>query len=319
MGTNFAQQSDFRVFFCLILRNTQSHPRIPFCTKDGILFFATHPFSPRHGSGKTRNESGIFYFATVKIFKNALFKTLRFAAIAIIVYLCMAAYLLISERRLSFPRAERDEASESVLRQGALRCQTKDGKWLSGFISGDSSLPTVLYFADRGEDAATFLAHAKNIPGFRFAAFNYRGSAGSEGSPKEKFLAEDILAMIGCAGAEDAVFLGHGTGAIAAYNSLAQGFGRGAVLVDPEESFKSALSSRYRIFFPEFLARTKTRMNFETPVPASKVTVVLDDPRRKDAVERLLKKRPEAFTVQNRGGASLLEVLTGILGKMKTN
>lgn len=245
----------------------------------------------------------------MNFFKKALFKTLRFAAIAAIVYICLVAYLLLSERRLAFPRAERDEASEELLKENALRCRTEDSKWLAGWAFGDSSSKTVLYFADGGEDAATFLAHAREIQGFRFVGFNYRGSAGSEGAPKEKFLEGDVRAMIGCAGTDNVIFIGHGTGAIHAYNALGQGLGKAAVLVDPVESFSAAVSSRYRIFFPEFLSRTKSRMDFERAFSAEKVLVIQDDPRRGEATKRLLDGHPEAFTVSSRGGKSLLDVL----------
>ncbi len=248
------------------------------------------------------------------LLKRILFKILRLAAVAAIVYLCLVAYLLLSERRLSFPRAGQDEASEALLKKDALRCQTEDGKWLAGWmVFSDSRQRTVLYFADGGEDAATFLAHAREIPGFRFVGFNYRGSAGSEGSPKEKFLEGDVRAMIGCSGADDAILLGHGTGAIHAYNALGQGLGSAAILVDPVESFSSAMSSRYRFFFPEFLSRTKSRMNFEKSAPKSKVFVILDDPRKGTATKRLLDGHPNSFTVIDRDGKSLLDVLREVL------
>lgn len=257
----------------------------------------------------------IFYFFPVNFVKRIFFKTLRFAAIIAIVYLCLVGYLLLSERRLSFARAESDKTSADTIKEYALRCQTKDGKWLQGWVSKDSLAPTVLYFADRGEDAATFLAHAMRIPGFRFAGFNYRGSAGSEGSPGEKHYAEDIRAMVGCANAEGAIFLGHGTGAIAAYNSFKNDLGRGAVLVDPVESFGDALSSRYRVFFPRFLSRTKTQMEFDSSA-APQALVIFDDPRKGAGVESLIKNHPEAFHVLRRDGASLLDVLEKVLGEM---
>jgi pimeloyl-ACP methyl ester carboxylesterase len=156
------------------------------------------------------------------------------------------------------------------------------------------------------------------MKGFRFVTFNYRGAAGSEGTPGEKYFFSDIEAMVGCAHAESLIFIGHGTGAIAAYNSLASGLGKGAILVDPAESFRSALSARYRIFFPEFLSRTRAEMNFEnseTPIPI----VILDDPRRGEVVCNLLNRHSEKFVQVERKGRSLIDVLQDELFKMKTN
>jgi len=251
-------------------------------------------------------------------FKKFLFKILRMIGILALVYICLLLYMVLSERRLAFPRAEADKASEEALRDGALLCHVEDNKKLQGWVVNDSLSETVLYFADRGEDAATFLAHAKKIPGFRFVTFNYRGAAGSEGTPGEKFYAADIDAMVGCAHADSPIFIGHGTGAIAAYNSLAKGLGKRAILVDPVESFRSALSARYRIFFPEFLSRTQAKMNFEnreTPLPI----VILDDPRHSEVVHNLLNGHSKKFIQVERKGKSLIDVLQSELFKMKTN
>ena len=250
--------------------------------------------------------------------KTFLFKILRMIGIVALLYICLLLYMVLSERRLAFPRAEADKASEETLRSGAILCHVDDDKKLQGWTVNDSLEETVLYFADGGEDAATFLAHAKKIPGFRFVTFNYRGSAGSEGTPGEKFYASDILAMAACARAESPIFIGHGTGAIAAYNSLAKGLGKGAILVDPAESFRSALSTRYRIFFPEFLSRTKSEMDFTSQVQAKPV-VILDDPRRSELVRNLLDKHPNDFLLVEREGKSLLDVLQVELLKVKTN
>lgn len=250
--------------------------------------------------------------------KTVLFKILRMIGIFALVYICLLLYMVLSERRLAFPRAEADKVSEEALRQGAMLCHVEDGKKLQGWVVNDSLSETVLYFADRGEDAATFLAHAQKMKGFRFVTFNYRGAAGSEGTPGEKYFSSDIEAMVGCARAESLFFIGHGTGAIAAYNSLAKGLGKGAILVDPVESFRSALSARYRIFFPEFLSRTRAEMNFEngeTPIPI----VILDDPRRSEVVHNLLNEHSEKFVKVEREGKSLIHVLQNELLKMKTN
>ena len=243
----------------------------------------------------------------MQFFKKFLFKLLRFAGIIAIVYASLVFYLLLSERRLAFPRAESDTVAEKLLEKNAVICHADDAL-LQGWILNDSLPETVLYFADGGEDAATFLSHAKKLNGFRFVAFNYRGSAGSEGRPAEKHYADDISAMIGCANAANPIFIGHGTGSIAAYNAFADRLGKAAILVDPAESFNATLSSRYRIFFPAFLGRTKARMNFHTDIP-EKATVITDDPRRQETIKNLLAKEPDNFRVVPREGASLLEIL----------
>lgn len=239
--------------------------------------------------------------------KRFFFKTLRLAAVFAIIYLCLLFYMAVSERRYAFPRAQIDKASAESIEENAVLCKTEDEKKLQGWILNDSAPTTVLYFPDAGEDASTFLANARKISGIRLVGFNYRGSAGSEGSPGEKFYESDIRSMTRCAGSSNPIFLGHGTGAIAAYNSFASGFGKKAILVDPSESFSARLADRYRIFFPEFLSRTKTRMRFD--LGERRATVVLDNPRLREPVQRLLADHPERFAVVERNGGSLLETL----------
>ncbi len=249
--------------------------------------------------------------------KRFFFKTLRLAAVFALIYLCLLFYMAISERRYAFPRAQIDKASAESLEKYAVLCRTEDDKKLQGWILGDSAPTTVLYFSDAGEDASTFLANAQKISGIRLVGFNYRGSAGSEGSPGEKFYESDIRSMARCAGSSDPILLGHGTGAIAAYNSFASGLGKSAILVDPSESFGARLAERYRIFFPEFLSRTRTRMRFD--LGERRATVVLDNPRLREPVQRLLEAHPERFTVVERNGSSLLETLKGLFAESCTN
>ncbi len=245
--------------------------------------------------------------------KRLFFKALRLTAVFAIIYLCILFYMVVSERRYAFPRAQADKASAKSLEKNAVLCLTEDGKRLQGWILNDSAPNTVLYFSDAGEDAATFLANARQFSAVRLVGFNYRGSAGSEGSPGEKLFEDDIRSMIKCAGSPNPGFLGHGTGAIAAYNSFAKGLGKKAVLVDPSESFGERLADRYRIFFPEFLSRTKTRMQFDGKT--ERATVVLDNPRQRGLAQKLLTAHPDRFTVVERNGGSLLEILKVLLSE----
>lgn len=253
----------------------------------------------------------------MELLKKSFFKILRFAGIFAIIYASLLFYMLLSERRLAFPRAEADKAAEDILRDEAVMCITDDGKRLQGWILNDSLPNTVLYFADGGEDAATFLANTKGSLAFRFVAFNYRGSAGSEGNPGETHYKSDIRAMIGCAHAENPLFLGHGTGSIAAYNSLTQGLGQAAILVDPAESFNSSLSSRYRIFFPAFLGRTRAKMDFQNATTAPAI-IIANDPRKKENLQKLLENHAGKFKVVERKGQNFLEVLRAALSGMIT-
>lgn len=229
-----------------------------------------------------------------------------------IIYASLVAYMMLSERRFAFPRAEPDSAAAKSLENSAVTCRTNDDKQLQGWILNDSLPQTVLYFADRGEDAATFLSNAKKIPGFRFVGFNPRGSGGSEGSPSEKFYEDDVRAMIGCSyNGSVPIFLGHGTGAIAAFNSLVKGYGKSAILIDPAESFAESISSRYGIFFPKFLVRTQIAMDFSKN--RSQATVIVDDPLRSETAQKLLDAHPSNFKQLKRGGASLLKLLETVL------
>ncbi len=274
--------------------------------------FKEHPI-PSSNPVLHKGRDSFFILFAMKTFKRLFFKMLRLVAIFAILYLCLLLYMVVSERRYAFPRAQTDKASAESLEKNAVLCPTEDGKKLQGWILNDSAPNTVLYFPDAGEDASTFLSNAKRISDVRLVGFNFRGSAGSEGTPGEKFYESDLRSMVKCAGSPSPIFLGHGTGAIAAYNSFADGLGKKAVLVDPSESFGARLAERYRLFFPEFLSRTKTRMRFDSE--KVRAAVVLDNPRKRELAQKLLTAHPEHFEVIERGGNSLLDILDSLFAE----
>ena len=76
--------------------------------------------------------------------KTFLFKILRMIGIVALLYICLLLYMVLSERRLAFPRAEADKASEETLRSGAILCHVDDNKKLQGWTVNDSLEESVL-------------------------------------------------------------------------------------------------------------------------------------------------------------------------------
>ncbi|MCK9181470.1 MAG: hypothetical protein M0P13_01135 [Fibrobacteraceae bacterium] len=247
---------------------------------------------------------------------NTLSKIARGIGILAIIYICMVLYLVLSERHIAFPRAEANKTARASLPREMKSCETDDGKKLQGWISNDSATETIVYFADVGEDAATFLSEASKLKNYRIAGFNYRGSAGSEGTPEEKYFESDSKGILNCVNGKSVILIGRGFGSILAYNFYREGLAKQAILIDPMPSIASGISSHYKIFFPEFLVRTKISMQKATFPKEKEAYIIQDSPERKELVQKTLSAIPGNFIVINRGGKSLLGALNTILDKI---
>ena len=71
--------------------------------------------------------------------------------------------------------------------------------WLTGHKRGETAAqrrPLTIYFGGNAEEVSWMLAEAHRLAGRMLLFINYRGYGGSSGSPHEKFLLDDALAVL---------------------------------------------------------------------------------------------------------------------------
>jgi pimeloyl-ACP methyl ester carboxylesterase len=119
-----------------------------------------------------------------------------------------------------------------------------DGTRLHGWIAAGSATPapTILYFGGNAEEVSHTLADPRWPREWSIVAINYRGYGTSEGSPGERALASDALAIYDAvAGREDVdgnriVVFGRSLGTALAAHVAAERPVAGVVLVSPYDS-----------------------------------------------------------------------------------
>ena len=213
--------------------------------------------------------------------KNTLFRILRLAGILAVIYVSMVFYLALTERRNAFPRAiyhkEANEAIQNKAKQ--ISCTLEDGTVLNGFILGNDTDPTLLYYPEADEDAAQFLAQLETFPNVSVVTFNYRGSAQNKGTPSEKTFAQDAAQIAECAAQINSqpprALVGRGMGAIAAFNNRSNN--EQIILIDPIFDIADAIHQKYGFLYPKFLIRTNFKVSIDKLKSAqNNITVVSD-------------------------------------------
>lgn len=239
---------------------------------------------------------------------KAVTKVARTALALLMLYACVVFYFALSERRIAFPRAIPHKEARASLPKETERVSCEiDGLSLEGFALGDSALPTIFYLPDSDEDAAQFLAEAAGARHTRLLSFNYRGSGENKGKPNGETMLQDAAELARCAGglSKTLIFAGRGAGAILAAKARTEG--SPLLLIDPDESVAAKISGKYRIFFPEFLVRTKLGIDsadFQGNAP----TLLLMD-RVEHKAGNLGFARKFGLPHLDRGGKTLRELL----------
>lgn len=252
-------------------------------------------------------------------FKNALLKNLsrvlRTLGILLVIYLSMILYLKLSERHLAFPRAgEHKEARTMLPKEATKICTLADGTVLNGWILNENTKPTLLYFPDNGEDAATFLAEVLTIKNVRIASFNYRGSAGNKGTPNSETFERDAKGIWECASDGGKMILaGRGVGSILALNLSQEKMTTKLILIDPIPSIAATLTERYRIFFPEFLVHTKVAMKYPSVQPENGIEILEDKKEKMNLTKMTKEKYLTSAKTSNRLGKTFGAALKGII------
>lgn len=139
----------------------------------------------------------------------------------------------------------------------AVRVPVGDGLVLSGWLAGASApvsgrrMPLVIYFGGNAEEVSYMAGMASNVAPALFLAVNYRGYGGNPGSPGERALFADALALYDWAVARPdidpgrVVLMGRSLGSGVAVHVAAERKPAGVVLVTPYDSIRDVAQSMY--------------------------------------------------------------------------
>lgn len=247
-----------------------------------------------------------------KFIRSTFSKIIRLVLAFALIYVSMIFYLMLSERRIAFPKAiKHKEAREAVSDTTIVKkvnCKISDDITLEGFFAKKENLPTILYFPDSDEDAAQFIAETQSSKNIGLLAFNYRGSGENKGTPSEKnFLADaELIAKCASRYSSKLIHIGRGTGAIPATKTRTEN--TPLILIDPDESFAEKITSKYKIFFPKFLvhtALTLTPEDFQGNAPI----LLLEDRSIHASKNETFKKNHPNIASRKREGQTLAEIL----------
>jgi hypothetical protein len=173
------------------------------------------------------------------------------------VVLCVLLLVwLFQERLIFFPRPLE---SRPALRAGVeeVAITAADGATLRGWLvrGGGSPAPLVIYFGGNAEEVSWLVELAGEFAGWSLLLVNYRGYGESEGTPGEKKLLGDALAIYDYArrhqgvNPERIVAMGRSLGSGVAVYLAAERPLRGVILVSPYDSLVE-LGRRHYPFLP---------------------------------------------------------------------
>jgi uncharacterized protein len=164
-------------------------------------------------------------------------------------------------------------------RAAPLTVTAADGIKLRGWIVEGSATPapTILYFGGNAEEVSWTLADARWPRGWTIIALNYRGYGASEGSPGERELKADALALYDAVAARDGidrkriVAFGRSLGTAVATHVAAERPVAGVVLASPYDSL-AAIGNHHYPWLPVSLL---LRHRFDAQRDARRVSVPL--------------------------------------------
>ncbi len=172
--------------------------------------------------------------------------------IAVIVLGMPAAAWLAQERLIFFPQPVVSTAHLPA-RASPLEVLVADGTRLRGWIvkGAATGAPTVIYFGGNAEEVSWTLADAHWPHGWTIVGLNYRGYGTSEGTPGERALSADALAIYDAVTSRDDVdprriiVFGRSLGTAIAVHLAAERPVAGAILVSPYDSLTAIGKKHY--------------------------------------------------------------------------
>ncbi|HET7670884.1 MAG TPA: alpha/beta fold hydrolase [Burkholderiales bacterium] len=184
--------------------------------------------------------------------------------IAVFFLLIHGFLYLMQDRMLFFPRPLDPDVRAAVRRAlpaaEEVTLKTADGHRLQGlFVPGGPS--ALIYFGGNAEEVTGFALDAPELPGVSLALFNYRGYGGSTGSPGEKALFADALAIYDHVAsrpgvdAKRIVVMGRSLGSGVATYLATQRPVSAVILVTPYDSIAAVAQASYPFVLVDLLLR----------------------------------------------------------------
>ena len=205
--------------------------------------------------------------------KNIIISTVRITAISLIgIIIYFYGYLYIKQDSLIFYNQNIPKKTSTMLKYKntqEVSFTTKDGIKLNGiFYENDEKFPTGIYFGGNGEDALNFIDIAKEIKGYNFLVFNYRGYGLSEGEPSKNSILSDAKEIYEKFLDKDSVVIGRSLGSSVATYLASQKEVKKLILITPFDSIKSLGEDMLKIPLSPIL-----KHNFDTAKYMTNVTI----------------------------------------------
>ena len=179
----------------------------------------------------------------------------------IAIYLGVVLYLYLTQRNKIFHFSIVEKAEPKVLKN-CLKCKkvklkVKDGLLVGVYLDNNTNR-LLIYFGGNSDDATNFLEIIKDIKGFDAVAFNYRGNALSKGTPSEKALYEDALAIYDkFAKNKEIYIIGRSLGSGVATYLASKREVKKLLLITPYDSIENVAKEKYPIFPISLLLKYK--------------------------------------------------------------
>ena len=179
----------------------------------------------------------------------SVIKVISFSISGFVIYLY--GYLYVKQENLIFYNRYIQKKSSSMLNYKntiELFFTTKDGNRLNGvLLENDKNFPTAIYFGGNGEDATNFIEIAKEIKGYNFLIFNYRGYGLSEGNPSKDLILSDSTQIYDRYLNKNSAVIGRSLGSSVATYLSSQKEIKKLLLITPFDSIKSIANDMFKI------------------------------------------------------------------------
>lgn len=175
---------------------------------------------------------------------------------------------LRQEKMIFFPQPVSPEALARIrgLRKSGeeIQIRTGDGVLVTGWLVKNTSVPRsplIIYFGGNAEEVSWLISESERLPGWSLALINYRGYGTSGGSPGEKELFSDALAVYDYFAErrdilrEDIVLMGRSLGSGVAVYLADKRPVKGLVLITPFDSMLSVAQAHFRFLPVSLLLR----------------------------------------------------------------
>jgi uncharacterized protein len=117
--------------------------------------------------------------------------------LVVIVFCLMVAYLYVNQRKMLYFPQELNRDWDNVKANQAFEYElNRDGVVLRGWLLNPQNKKLLVYYGGNAEEASQNISQFESITQVATLLVNYRGYGDSTGSPTEKAIVEDALAIL---------------------------------------------------------------------------------------------------------------------------